>query len=347
MSGFFTYRNFSLHDTPALDGKVAVVTGGQAGIGREIVAQLLLHGIKKVYVVARSKSKFAIAQEGWRERKDILLSEDDDRVEFIQCDLADIRSVKDAAEKITRKAERLDILVCNAGMGLSPKYKCSPQNVEIIFAINCVGHQILTMLLLPLIRRSITQGKASEARIVVTSSSLHSVCRQLDLDLLTSPDRPKSAMIDGLWRYGRSKLGNILFTRELNRRLEKLSNDADQYIYVNTFFPGNIVTEQWNVWNQYFGKFGGKIMRGLFSLIGQSTQDGAATAMYLAASPAIRENRIRGQYFIPIAKPYDTSKIANNMKLANELWDWIEAKATETLGPNWQSEVGVAPSGGI
>ncbi|KAF4265546.1 hypothetical protein CNMCM8812_006583 [Aspergillus fumigatus] len=339
MSGFFTYRNFSLQDTPPLDGKVAVVTGGQAGIGEEIVAQLLLHNVRKVYIVARSKSKYLRAQENWRQRHGIVLSENDDRLEFIQCDLGDIKSVKDAADEITAKTDRLDILICNAGVG--PQYKRSPQNVEVVFATNCVGHQVLATLLLPLLRRTINQGKAQEARIVVTSSSFHQFCRKIDLNLLTSPSRPKPAIVDGLWRYGRSKLGNILFTRELARRLEQGTDPADRHIYANVFFPGNIVTEQWNSWDDYFGRVGGSIMRRLFSLIGQSTQDGAATAIYLAASQAIRENGTRGQYFIPIATPCKTTPVAADMRLARELWDWINARATETLGSDWQSEAGV------
>lgn len=56
MSGFLTYKGFDLADTPGLSGKVCVITGGQAGIGREIVAQLLLHGISKVYILARTES---------------------------------------------------------------------------------------------------------------------------------------------------------------------------------------------------------------------------------------------------------------------------------------------------
>ncbi|KAL5688939.1 hypothetical protein EMGR_000338 [Emarellia grisea] len=313
MSGFFTYRNFSLQDTPPLDGKVAVVT-------------LLLHNVRKVYIVARSKSKYLRAQENWRQRHGIVLSENDDRLEFIQCDLGDIKSVKDAADEITAKTDRLDILICNAGLGVGPQYKRSPQNIEVVFATNCVGHQVLATLLLSLLRRTINQGKAQEARIVVTSSSFHQFCRKIDLNLLTSPSRPKPAIVDGLWRYGRSKLGNILFTRELARRLEQGTDPADRHIYANVFFPGNIVTEQWNSWDDYFGR---------------STQDGAATAIYLAASQAIRENGTRGQYFIPIATPCKTTPVAADMRLARELWDWINARATETLGSDWQSEAGV------
>jgi hypothetical protein len=127
-------------------------------------------------------------------------------------------------------------------------------------------------------------------------------------------------MVDGLWRYRRSKLGNILFTRELAHRLEQGRDPADRHIYANVFFPGNIVTEQWYSWDDYFGKIGGSLMRRLFSQIGQDTQDGAATAIYLAASQAIQQTRTRGQYFIPIATPCKTTPIAADMKLAQELW---------------------------
>lgn len=74
-----------------------------------------MHNVRKVYIVARSKSKYARAQENWRQRHGIVLSENDDRVEFIQCDLGDIKSVKDAAKEIMAKTDRLDILICNAG----------------------------------------------------------------------------------------------------------------------------------------------------------------------------------------------------------------------------------------
>ncbi|KAH3493916.1 hypothetical protein KXW98_007280 [Aspergillus fumigatus] len=299
MSGFFTYRNFSLQDTPPLDGKVAVVT-------------LLLHNVRKVYIVARSKSKYLRAQENWRQRHGIVLSENDDRLEFIQCDLGDIKSVKDAADEITAKTDRLDILICNAGSGHPPASSSETHNKP----------------------RQGTGGSDSRHQLIFSSI--------LPQNRSEFAHISKSAQaVDGLWRYGRSKLGNILFTRELARRLEQGTDPADRHIYANVFFPGNIVTEQWNSWDDYFGRVGGSIMRRLFSLIGQSTQDGAATAIYLAASQAIRENGTRGQYFIPIATPCKTTPVAADMRLARELWDWINARATETLGSDWQSEAGV------
>ncbi|KAE8308183.1 hypothetical protein BDV41DRAFT_513576 [Aspergillus transmontanensis] len=338
MSGFFTYRQFSLYDTPSLANQVAVVTGGQAGIGKEITAQLLLHGIEKVYVLARSHDKYIRAQEEWQRRIGGSLGKGNTRVQFIQCDLADIVAAKSAANKLKHKTDRLDIMICNAAIGVSTNYERSPQGIEQVFASNCVGHQVLATNLLPLMKRTINQGKASNGRIAVASSSMHAFCCELNLDLLTSPTRLKPAYIDGVWRYARAKVGNILFARELSLRLMQEEDPASSKIYVNAFFPGNIVTDQWSVWDEYIGEGLGSLLRRLFSIIGQSLEDGAANAIYLAASPKVISNSSHGQYFIPIAKPYKTTAIASDMKLARDLWDWTEAKAAEALGPEEQAK---------
>lgn len=201
------------------------------------------------------------------------------------------------------------------------EYKLSPQGIDWIFAANCVGHQVLVTLLLPLLKKA-TSTAPDGVRVVVTSSGLHSVCRELDLDLLTSPSRVKwPPVLDSVWRYGRSKLGNILFAKELSRRLLQEDRDpASKHIYVNSFFPGNIVTDQWRSWSTHFGSVVGSFVRMLGSLFGQSAQDGAATALYLAASGEVREQNSRGRYFIPIAEPCDPSPLGTDMELGRNLW---------------------------
>ena len=178
------------------------------------------------------------------------------------------------------------------------------------------------MLLLPLLKRAITHTDNGDARVVVTSSVLHIICRDLDPDLLTSPSRIMkwSDMWDGVWRYGRSKLGNILFAKELSRRLLLDRDPAAQHIYVNSYFPGNIVTDQWIAWGTYIGQFLGGILRRLGELLGQSVEDGAATAVFLAASPEVRRKDYRGKYFIPIATLCAPSARAQDPKLARDLW---------------------------
>ncbi|KAB8069007.1 hypothetical protein BDV29DRAFT_199000 [Aspergillus leporis] len=303
MTGLFTYWEFSLYDTPPLTEKVAVVTVTitisitlsfslirAATANLEITAQLLLHSIEKVSVLARSGDKWLHAQEEWQRRA-------------VQCDLAGIRAAKDAADEIKHKTDRLDILICNAG---TPSASAGPISKP-------VGHQILATHLLPLMKRTITRGKATEGRIAVANSSLHPFCRQLNFDLLTSPTRSKGPYVDGVWRYARARVGNILLARELSHRLMQEEDAVSRKIYVNVFFPGNIML--------------GSPFMYLFSIIGQSLEDGAASAIYLAASPHVMENNARGQYFIPIAKPDKITLIASDMKLAHDLWEWIDAKA--------------------
>jgi NAD(P)-dependent dehydrogenase (short-subunit alcohol dehydrogenase family) len=174
---------------------------------------------------------------------------------------------------------------------------------------------------MPLLKNGVVTVRNGDVRIVVASSSLHWTCQGLDLDLLTSSSRVKwPALYDGVWRYGRSKLGNILFAKELSRRLLNDRDPASKHIYVNSFFPGNIVTDQWLDWSSYFGSFFGWLMRLGGSSWGQTLEDGATTALYLAAGREVREENIRGQYFIPIATLCKPSSIAGDMKLSRDLW---------------------------
>lgn len=143
----------------------------------------------------------------------------------------------------------------------------------------------------------------------------------MDLNLLKSPTPTRPAYYDGIWRYGRSKLGSLLFTRELSRRLLADPDPASKNIYVNAFFPGNIATEQADAWKKYFGGLVGWLVKKLLSVFGQSAEDAAVSAMYLAASKDISDGAgTRGQYFVPIAKKRRPSSTAENMILARGLW---------------------------
>lgn len=119
-SGFVSSRKFSLSEIPQLTGRIAVITGGQAGIGEEIVAQLLLHGIAKVYVLARTEQKFVAAQKAWASRPGLSIEDVDARTGFVQCDLSDIKATADAAQALLKHLDRIDILFCNAGEMGSP-----------------------------------------------------------------------------------------------------------------------------------------------------------------------------------------------------------------------------------
>jgi len=114
MTGFVNYKGFSLDGTPSLEGRVCVITGGQAGIGKEITAQLLIHGISQVYVVARSSSKFELAKKFWSESHNVAIEDIAERVEFLPCDLSNITVIKKVGDSLLGKLDRLDMLIDNA-----------------------------------------------------------------------------------------------------------------------------------------------------------------------------------------------------------------------------------------
>jgi len=114
-AALFNYNGFSLADTPSLAGKVALVTGGQAGIGQEIVLQLLLHNIGKVYILARSAEKYELAKAAWVGKGGLAEEVVKKRTEFMKCDLSDMVAVKKVGGILISNLERLDILLDNAG----------------------------------------------------------------------------------------------------------------------------------------------------------------------------------------------------------------------------------------
>ena len=110
--GFMQTTKWTLAECPPLTGKTAVVTGGQSGIGAEIVKQLLLHGIEHVVVLARSRTKFDEAREGW----EASLEGSAGRVEFVECDLTDLVAVDRVGKELAARLQRLDMLFLNAGI---------------------------------------------------------------------------------------------------------------------------------------------------------------------------------------------------------------------------------------
>jgi NAD(P)-dependent dehydrogenase (short-subunit alcohol dehydrogenase family) len=214
-----------------------------------------------------------------------------------------------------------------------PDYTLSPQGIETIWAANVVGHFTLTNILLPLLEA--TAAKYGDARIATTSSSFHAGCQELKLDDTMSPTRMKSPdAIDSCWRYARSKLGVILFTRELAKRIDKRGT-AKGNLYANTFFPGNVPTGAMDTWKELFGTLGGGALKGIFDIVGQSTTDGAASAVYLAASEEVKQKGQKGKYFIPIATEDKTTALAEDKDLMKNVWYWCDFHVTKALGKQW------------
>ena len=89
---------------------------------------------------------------------------------------------------------------------------------------------------------------------------------------------------------------------------------------MNAYFPGNVVTQQWQGWSEHLGAVLGMVIRWLGRRIGQSVEDAAATAVYLAASPEVMKNESRGGYYVPIATVDEPTKLGKDEELGKELW---------------------------
>ncbi|WP_434421018.1 oxidoreductase [Nannocystis pusilla] len=185
-------------DIPRLDGKTAVVTGANSGIGYYTALELARAGAQ-VVIGCRDAGRGEEALKGLRQQSG-------GAVELVPLDLSSLASVRSFADEVRRRHPSLDLLVNNAGIMALPRRETTADGFEKQFGTNHLGHFALTGLLLPALR-------ASAAPRVVTVSSAVAWPAQLDLDDLQSERRytPMGA-------YGRSKLANLLFMLELQRR---------------------------------------------------------------------------------------------------------------------------------
>jgi NAD(P)-dependent dehydrogenase (short-subunit alcohol dehydrogenase family) len=128
-----------------------------------------------------------------------------------------------------------------------------------------------------------------------------------------------------MYRYARSKLANVLFTRALSKRLPA-------NVFANAYFPGNIPTGAMDTWKEHFGGALGGAVASVFRWMGQSLEEGAATGVFLAAAKEVESDAGRGGYWVPVAKKERSSVAAEDDALAEELWVWSEEFVKRAVG---------------
>jgi NAD(P)-dependent dehydrogenase (short-subunit alcohol dehydrogenase family) len=271
-------------------GSVVVITGGNAGIGKETAVGLAEQGAS-VIITSRDPERGANAVADIRTRSG------SETVEAMPLDLASFASIHSFASELARRTDRIDVLVDNAG-GVLGKRSETDDGFETTFGVNHLGHFLLTSLLLDQLRAS------APARVVVVSSHAHKSARKgLDFDDLQAERRYKP--FDA---YAKSKLANIYFTRELARRLEGTGVTA------NSLHPGFVASR--------FARDGdlgwmGHIGMPLVRPFAISQEAGARTPIYLSSSPDVAD--MSGLYFYKCA-PSPPSAIAQDDEAAKRLW---------------------------
>jgi NAD(P)-dependent dehydrogenase (short-subunit alcohol dehydrogenase family) len=269
-----------------MHGKVVVITGATSGIG-EVAAQLLADMGARIVLVARDKTRGEAALTRLRSAGKSLAHS------IHYGDLSRIAEMKRLAVEIAAAEPRIDVLINNAGAIFGSR-RLTEDSIELTFATNHMAYFLLTLGLRERLLAS------SPARIVNTASGAHKG-RVLDFDDLQS-----AKGFSALNVYGRSKLCNILFTRELSRRW------SGHGVTVNCLHPGFVATRIGNG----SGGFLSHAAR-LAKTFAISPEKGAQTIVYLASSPDVA--RISGEYFYK-CRPATPTAEARDDAAARRLW---------------------------
>jgi NAD(P)-dependent dehydrogenase (short-subunit alcohol dehydrogenase family) len=194
-------RHWTTSDIPDQSGRVAVVTGSNTGLGLA-TAEALAGAGAEVVMAVRNLDKGAAA------RTQILEQHPDATIHIQSLDLASLESVRAAADELLARYDRLDLLINNAGL-MYAKWQTTADGFELQMGVNHLGHFALTSSLLDRLMAT------PDSRIVNVSSVAHKIRSTLDPTTMMSGEK-----YDRTAAYGRSKLANLLFTYELQRRLD-------------------------------------------------------------------------------------------------------------------------------
>ncbi|XP_054152572.1 retinol dehydrogenase 12-like [Oppia nitens] len=271
-----------------LDGQVVVVTGANTGIGKETANQLALRGAK-LYIGCRDLAKAEIAVKEMRDQNP------KSDVTALKLDLSSLKSVREFAADLANREKRLDILVNNAGVFACPEWK-TEDGFEMQFGTNHLGSFLLTLSLTPLLKQS------PSARIVNVSSAAHMI-GHIDFDNINQ----RNGIYTPMKAYAHSKLANVLFTRELAKRLGPNST-----VRVYALNPGTVKTDaQRHVTSAAFEWF----MKRAFL----TPEMGAQTSLYCSLDPTLDNET--GFYYDNCKRVNRLISEATDDKVSERLWE--------------------------
>lgn len=279
-----------------LDGKTVIITGANTGIGKETAIDLASRGAK-VILACRN------VMRAERAATDIMKKSNNQNVVVKILDLASLDSIHKFANNINKSEPKIDILINNAGIMMCPYWK-TQDDFEMQFGVNHLGHFLLTNLLLDKIKSS------APARIINVSSRAHTRTDKLDFDDLNSENNYNS-----MAAYRKSKLANVLFTRELSRRLQGTNVTA------NSLHPGVVNTELTRYLPQSVPLYFRVLFAPIIYLIGKTPLQGAQTTIYCAVDESLAN--VTGKYFSDCAIK-EESKAAQDDEAAKKLWEVSE-----------------------
>jgi retinol dehydrogenase 12 len=270
--------------TQDLAGKNFIVTGANTGIGKITATSLAARGAH-VIVACRS-----------REKTEAMIADIEratgNKLEFVELDLANLDSVRKAADTLLAMNIPFHGLINNAG--LAGKRGSTKDGFELTFGTNHLGHYLLTRLLLDNLKAS------GHARIVNVSSQSHYDAKRIDWIALKQPTKT----VTGLREYAVSKLANVLFTKELARHLE--GSDVTTY----AVHPGVVATDAWRRIPAPFRWVMKKFM--------VTPEQGATSSLRAATDPTLASET--GRYYHADGREKRPAPLAEDIELAHMLW---------------------------
>ncbi len=274
-------------DERPLQGRIALITGANTGIGRVTARELARRGAR-VFVATRDEQRTRDVLA------DIRAAGGEGR--WLALDLGDLGSVRRCAQAFLALDAPLHLLIDNAGLAGRRGFTAS--GFELAFGVNHVGHFLLTQLLLERLKAS------APARVVTVASHAHYRAAGIDWDAVRRPTRHLSALPE----YRASKLANVLFSAELGRRL------AGTGVTTYSLHPGVVASDIWRPFPQP--------LRWLLTRRMLTPEEGAKTTIYCATEPSLAGET--GLYY-DRCRPRTPSPLARDDALAAELWRRSEA----------------------
>ncbi|HXB26031.1 MAG TPA: SDR family oxidoreductase [Gemmatimonadaceae bacterium] len=275
-----------------------LVTGSNTGIGRATAEALAAKG-SRVILAARSQEKTMPVLQEIRARFP------NAEVEFLSIDLADLASVKAAATTVMSSGRPLDVLINNAGLaGSTGRTK---DGFQLTFGTNHLGPFAFTEMLLPLLTAT------PQGRIVNVASEAHRGAKGINWDALREFDKGL------IGAYSVSKLANVLYAKELARRL------VATRVTTSSLHPGVVASD---IWRKLPAPV--RVIAKLFMI---SNEKGAQTSVYCATAPELAS--VSGRYYEKSAEK-EPSAVAKDEALARELYDWSDSAVSSVLGQGWR-----------
>ncbi|TFK40853.1 hypothetical protein BDQ12DRAFT_680150 [Crucibulum laeve] len=294
---------FAVEDIPDLSGKIMIVTGANTGIGKETVKALLQHDAK-IYMACRTRSK---AEDAIRD----LMEQTGKEAHFLQLDLADLKSIKAAAEEFQSKEKELHVLFNNAGVMMAPTDQLTAQGYDLQFGTNNLGHFYFTKLLLPTLLSTAENNPPGTVRIVNTSSFAH---RLGNLDFNTFKDGPARRKKSPMYYYNQSKFGNVVFANELARRY------GDKGIVSTSLHPGSLRSD--------LQRHMPRLQKFLVDIILlYPVHFGPLTQLW--AGTSVEGADFNGKYLVPWARIGKANPKTEDPGLGKALWEWFEEQVQD------------------